>query len=99
MPERTKAAYTGKMRRLVVVVALLSGGLNALPGACQFNPCSPSKKSVDIVSRSVIRGSVNGSPLEAEVLATFNTRRGGNSTCVFSALPTGFTPGTLSVFE
>jgi hypothetical protein len=53
-------------------------------------------RKIDIVSRTTITGSVNGSPVEGRVSATFNTGRGGRSTCEFDRLPTGFTPGTFS---
>jgi hypothetical protein len=60
-------------------------------------PCPTT--GTDIISRSTVNGSINGLPLQAIVLATFNTNTGGQSTCEFSSLPTGFTAGTLSVFE
>ena len=55
--------------------------------------------SVDIISRSMVDGTVNGLPLKATVSANFNTIRGGHSSCTFSQLPTGFTPGTLAFAE
>ena len=53
-------------------------------------------RGVDILSLTVITGSLNASPFEGRVSATFNTRRGGSATCEFSKLPTRFTPATLS---
>jgi hypothetical protein len=53
-------------------------------------------RSLDILSRTVITGSVNASPFEGRVSATFNTRRGGSSSCEFDKLPTGFTPATMN---
>ncbi len=53
-------------------------------------------RNVDILSRTVITGSVNGSPFEGRVSATFNTRRGGSSSCEFAKLPAGFTPSTIN---
>jgi hypothetical protein len=62
--------------------------------ACSLN--RDHGRSVDILSRTVITGSVNGGPFEGSVSATFNTRRGGSSSCEFAKLPTGFTPGTIN---
>ena len=59
-------------------------------------PDDPRPGDVDIVSRSAIRGSINGSPFEGSISATFNTGKGGSSTCEFGQLPPRFTPGTLS---
>lgn len=49
----------------------------------------------DIISRSAISGSVNGSVVAGKISATFNTGQGGRSTCEFARLPEGFTPGTF----
>ena len=49
----------------------------------------------EIVSRSTISGSVNGSVVAGTISAAFNTGRGGRSTCEFAQLPEGFTPGTF----
>ena len=54
------------------------------------------RKDVDVVSKTVISGMVNGSAIDGTVNATFNTGRGGRSTCEFVKLPPKFTPGTLS---
>jgi hypothetical protein len=51
--------------------------------------------AIDISAETSVSGTVNGSPMEGNVLASFNTARGGSSTCTFSRLPAGFTPGTL----
>ncbi len=56
--------------------------------------CQPAR-DIDVTSRSTISGTVNGSTVEGKILATFNTGRGGTSTCDFSQLPMGFTPGTF----
>ena len=53
------------------------------------------RKDKDITSRSTITGLVNGSAVEGKISATFNTGRGGSSTCEFSQLPEGFNPGTF----
>lgn len=52
-------------------------------------------QDIDITSRSTISGSVNGSAVEGKISATFNTGRGGSSTCDFSHLPVGFNPATF----
>lgn len=49
----------------------------------------------DIVSRTQITGTVNGSPVVGEVSATLHTGRGGRSICRYSELPAGFTPATI----
>ena len=54
------------------------------------------RKDMDVVSKTVVTGAVNGSAVEGTVNATFNTGRGGRSTCEFVKLPPKFTPGTLS---
>lgn len=53
------------------------------------------RNNIDVVSRTHITGSVNGSALEGTVSASFNTGRGGQSTCEFPQLPPDFTPGTI----
>lgn len=53
------------------------------------------ERDIDVRAKTTISGAVNGGPLEAEILATFNTGRGGSSTCSFTKLPTGFNPATL----
>ncbi len=72
--------------RPLILLSLLAAG--ALLAAC-------SRRQVDIVSRTTITGSVNGSPLEGRVSATISSSRGGRSTCEFPHLPPGFTPGTF----
>ena len=47
-------------------------------------------KSVTV--RTTISGIVNGEAMKGSVVATLNTGRGGESTCRFSRLPSGFTP-------
>ena len=67
----------------------------SLTGAAFLAGCS-ANRGVDILSRTVITGSVNGSPFEGRVSATFNTRHGGSSSCEFDRLPAGFTPATIN---
>lgn len=57
--------------------------------ACRREP------DIDVTAKTVISGIVNGSPLKVDVVATFNTGRGGSSTCKFTKLPTGFNPASL----
>jgi hypothetical protein len=52
--------------------------------------------NIDIVSRTVISGSINGTAFEGRVSAILNTGRGGRSTCEFARLPPNFTPGTCA---
>lgn len=52
-------------------------------------------RDIDVTARTTMSGTVNDSPIEVDVLATFNTGRGGSSTCTFTKLPTGFNPATL----
>ena len=52
-------------------------------------------QDIDITAKTTISGTVNGNPLAVDVLATFNTGRGGSSTCTFTKLPTGFNPASL----
>lgn len=71
----------------------------SLTGAAFLAACTANRdrhRGVDILSRTVITGSVNGSPFEGRVSATFNTRRGGSSSCEFDRLPAGFTPATIN---
>jgi hypothetical protein len=49
----------------------------------------------EITARTTISGIVNGQTMKGNVLASFNTGRGGRSACEFSQLPQGFTPATL----
>ena len=53
------------------------------------------ERDVDVSAKTTISGIVNGSPMEVDVLATFNTGRGGSSTCTFTKLPAGFNPASL----
>jgi hypothetical protein len=57
--------------------------------ACRQDP------DIDITAKTTISGIVNGSAMEGKILASFNTGRGGSSSCEFSQLPAGFTPGTF----
>jgi hypothetical protein len=52
-------------------------------------------RDIEVTAKTTISGSVNGSPIAVDVVATFNTGRGGSSTCKFTQLPTGFTPASL----
>lgn len=67
----------------IVIIALL------FYAACSRTP------GISITSRSTISGVVNGSQVEGKIMATFNTSRGGSSTCNFTHLPNGFNPGTF----
>jgi hypothetical protein len=82
-------AVFGRSATPLAVVALAT-----LLGAVTFLlACT---RPVDVVSRTTLTGAINGSPVEGRVTASFNTSRGGRSSCEFDRLPVGFTPGTLS---
>ncbi len=49
----------------------------------------------EIVSRTRVTGTVNGSVVAGTVSATFNTGGGGRSSCEYAQLPPNFTPGTI----
>ena len=73
------------LARSAVMVSLV--GVVAILPAC--------RRKIDIVSRTVTMGSVNGAPFQGSINATINVGRGGTSTCTFDQLPPNFTPGTL----
>ncbi|HSB63972.1 MAG TPA: hypothetical protein VLJ18_07395 [Thermoanaerobaculia bacterium] len=88
-----RAPETLAKRRLHFVLGL-SVTAAAFLVACSLD--RDQNRGIEILSRTVITGSVNASPFEGQVSATFNTRRGGSSSCEFSKLPTGFTPATVN---
>jgi hypothetical protein len=53
-------------------------------------------RNINIVSRTLTTGFVNGAEFKGSIIATINVGRGGYSTCTFEQLPPNFTPGTLS---
>jgi hypothetical protein len=53
------------------------------------------QQNIDVTAKTTVSGNVNGSPLEVDILATFNTGRGGSSTCTFTKFPPDFNPATL----
>lgn len=59
--------------------------------------CPPRRdvKDIDVTAKTTYSGVVNGKALEVDVVATFNTGRGGSSTCRFKQLPEFFNPATL----
>lgn len=77
--------------RLAMAWSLLGMGVVLL--ACAHNT---RVRRIDVVSRTVISGSINASAVKGRVSATINTGRGGRSTCEFEQLPPSFTPGTLA---
>lgn len=89
--------YSKSFLPLAVGVSLL-----ALLAACAEEPYPeppqpepPPARDLDVVSRSSITGMVNGEAVEGSISASFNTGRGGQSTCTFSKLPQGFSPATF----
>jgi hypothetical protein len=53
------------------------------------------ERDIDVTAKTTVSGIVNGSPIEVDVLATFNTGRGGTSSCTFAKLPAGLNPAAL----
>lgn len=53
------------------------------------------EQDIDVTAKTTISGTVNGSLMEVDVTAVFNTGRGGSSTCKFTKLPSGFNPASL----
>jgi hypothetical protein len=53
------------------------------------------QQDIDVTAKTTVSGNVNGSPIEVDILATFNTGRGGSSTCTFTKFPPDFNPATL----
>jgi hypothetical protein len=53
------------------------------------------QQNIDVTAKTIVSGNINGSPIEVDILATFNTGRGGSSTCTFTKLPPDFNPATL----
>ncbi len=56
---------------------------------------SEAPKAREIVSNTDLIGTVNDQAVEGRISAVINPSFGGNSTCEFSALPKGFSPGTF----
>jgi len=49
----------------------------------------------EVTAKTNISGIVNGHLMSGSVVATFNTGRGGRSSCEFAHLPPNFTPATF----
>jgi hypothetical protein len=89
--------------RRIATLSMLSAGV-ILFGTAQHSVAVPPpkaagpvvRKDIEIVSLTQLSGYVNGQAVEGRVTASFNTGRGGASTCQFSQLPDRFTPGTFS---
>ena len=76
--------FTERVLCLVMVIVL----------SASFAACRR-ERDIDVTVRTTMSGIVNGSALEATVVATLNTGRGGSSTCTFTKLPGGFNPASL----
>jgi len=63
-------------------------------GACL--PPGRNDEGTDVVSSATFSGTINGEVFEGSSSTEFNTVSGGEATCTFTSLPTGFTPATLS---
>ena len=70
-------------------------GLSVVSFAAFMLGCRRPERNIEIVSRTALAGTVNGSPVSGRVEATINVGRDGHSTCQFDHLPNGFTPATL----
>jgi hypothetical protein len=53
------------------------------------------RKDIEVTAKTKYSGTINGTPISIDVLATINTGRGGRSSCTFTSIPTGFNPATL----
>jgi hypothetical protein len=83
----TQRYFTERLLLLAVTITLFA----SLAACATWR----TKRDINVTAKTTVSGIVNGSPIEVEVLATFNTGRGGSSTCRFTKLPTGFNPGSL----
>ena len=52
-------------------------------------------KDMDVTSKTKYAGTINGSPVSIDVLATINTGRGGRSTCTLTNGPSDFNLAVL----
>jgi hypothetical protein len=75
----------GRFLRAAVTVTLLV--TVAFLSACHRN--------INIISKTVTTGAVNGAAISGNVTATIYVGRGGQSSCTFEQLPPSFTPSTL----
>lgn len=55
----------------------------------------PVPRDISVTSKTTYSGTINGSPINVDVLATINTGRGGSSACTFTSLPPSFNPAVL----
>jgi len=79
-----------------LLTVLATCGVEPGPEPAPEPPPQPDvNHDLDIVSNSSITGMVNGEAVEGSISASFNTGRGGSSTCTFSKLPKGFSPATF----
>ena len=86
---RNQTLFTERLLLLAVIITLF-----ASLAACQHLG-QISGRDIDVTAKTTVSGIVNGSPIEVDVLATFNTGRGGSSACRFTKLPAGFNPASL----
>jgi hypothetical protein len=55
----------------------------------------PGRNDIEITARTTYSGTINGSPIKVDVLATIDTGYGGSSVCTFTGFPTNFNPAVL----
>lgn len=86
------------MKRLIRFLArsflLLSIGIILLASlfACRRQVGT---KDMEVTAKTKYSGTINGSPISIDVLATINTGRGGSSSCTLTNGPSGFNLATL----
>lgn len=85
LPESSKSRSKAVLTCILLLSALCAIGLVA---------CKRQRK-IEIISRTVINGSVNNAPFKGSINATINVGRGGHSSCTYDQLPPNFTPGTI----
>ena len=87
-----------KMKRSIKFLArnflFLSIGLILLASlfACKKEEA---RKDMEVSAKTKYSGTINGSPISIDVLATINTGRGGRSSCTLVNGPSGFNLATL----
>lgn len=52
-------------------------------------------KDMEVTAKTNYSGTINGSPISIDVVATINTGRGGRSSCTLTKGPSGFNLATL----
>jgi hypothetical protein len=53
------------------------------------------RKDLEVTAKTNYSGTINGSPISIDVVATINTGRGGRSSCTLTNGPSGFNLAAL----